>query len=123
MIDVGKYLGREFHWKNYNCWDFIREVWIEHAGVDLGKRTPESVTVQAFRKAFEAQEFDVDGAVVRRLEHPIDPCLVLMIRPNVLNHVGVFVQGRVLHLLPKQRVQLQDFNIATMGFSEVRFYT
>lgn len=122
MIDVAKYLGREFHWRDYNCWDFTRDVWLDHCGVDLGKRTPASLTLTSLREAFRQQEFDVDGAVVQRIPSPEDPCLVLMIRPKVLSHVGVFVRDKVLHLLPRERSVLQDFRTATLGFQEIRFY-
>lgn len=122
-VDVGKYLGREFSWRSYNCWDFTREVWLDVTGVELGMRTPESVDRKALQGAFDATEPELSGkGVVSRIPSPIDPCIVLMVRPRVLSHVGIFVQHRVLHLVPKQGVFLQDFKMATMGFSEVRYY-
>lgn len=123
MIDVQKYLGREFNWRSYNCWDFVRDVWMDHCGVDIGKRTPTVLTSANIQAAFLQQWGDVDGVVVQRLEGPIEPCLVLLMRPRIMNHVGVYTQGRLLHLLPRQRVQLQDLDVARIGFTEIRFYT
>jgi len=122
MIDTAKYLDREFHWRNYNCWDFIREVWRDHCGVDLGRRTPDDITVKALVAAFSTQEFDVDGSIVTRIAEPEDPCLVMMVRPKILSHVGIFVNNQILHLIPRGKAQLQDFRYATIGFPEVRFY-
>lgn len=122
MIDTKRYLGREFHWRHYNCWDFIRDVWLDHCGVDLGKRTPTSVTAEAFKAAFSGQEFDVHNKIVRQVPKPVDPCLVYLSRPKCLSHVGVFVGGRLLHLRPRGNVVLEDFDTATIGFPEIRFY-
>lgn len=121
-IEVAKYLGREFHWKTYNCWDFIRDVWFDHCGVDLGKRTPDSATAQAFKAAFMGQEFDVHNQIVTQIQHPEDPCLVYLARPGCLSHVGVLVQGRLLHLRPRGNVVHEDIELATIGFPEIRFY-
>lgn len=121
-IEVDRYLGREFHWKRYNCWDFVRDVWLDHAGVDLGNRTPEVVTQQTLKEMFAIQEFDVDGRVVRRIPNLEDPCLVMLVRPNVLSHVGVYVRGKLLHLQPRGNVIHQDLAVAAQGFTEVRFY-
>ncbi len=121
-IEVGKYLGREFHWRNYNCWDFIRDVWLDHCGVDLGRRTPDSITTQDFLKAFSGQEFDVHNRIVHQIAQPEEPCLVYMSRPNSLSHVGVWVQGRLLHLRPRGNVVHEDFELASIGFPEIRFY-
>lgn len=121
-IVVDKYLGREFHWKNYNCWDFLRDVWLDHCGVDLGNRTPEVLTQETLKRMFAMQEFDVDGKLVHRIDEPEDPCIVMLVRPNVLSHVGVFVRGKLLHLQPRGNVIHQDLAVASLGFKEVRFY-
>lgn len=121
-IVVDKYLGREFHWRTYNCWDFIRDVWLDHCGVDLGKRTPEPFSKEELKRTFAAQESDVDGKLIHRLAEPEDPCIVLLVRPNVLSHVGVFVRGKLLHLQPRGNVIHQDLAVASLGFKEVRFY-
>lgn len=122
MIQVDKYLGREFHWKNYNCWDFIRDVWQDHAGVDIGRRVPEAWTKIALTEAFAKQQFDVENALVKRIPEPVDPCLVMFVRPNVLSHVGVWVRGKVLHLQPRGNVIHQPLDDVALGFPEIRWY-
>lgn len=122
MIEIDRYLGREFHWKRYNCWDFVRDVWKDYCGVDLGHRTPDVVTQQTLKESFSIQEFDVDGKIVKRIAEPEDPCLVMLVRPRILSHVGVYVRGRLLHLQPRGNVIHQDLAQAAQGFTEIRFY-
>lgn len=121
-VDVAKYLGREFSWRNYNCWDLTRDVWLDLTGVDLGKRTPAKLDKDGIREAFEHEQDILRECPVNRVPGPVDPCIVFMLRPKVMSHVGVFTQQRVLHLIPRQGVFLQDFRMATSGFEEVRFY-
>lgn len=123
-VDVAKYLtGREFHWRNYNCFHFVRDVWLDLTGVDLGDLSPTEATPGSMQGAFTAGEEALLGAnKVARIPRPVDPCIVLMLRPRVLNHVGIFTQRRVLHLAPRLQVRLEDFKLATMSFNEVRFY-
>lgn len=121
-IDVAKYLGREFDWKTYNCWDFVRDVWRDHCGVDLGARTPPSGKKADMERAFDEQLHFMVPSMAQRLDMPVDPCIVLMVRPGVLSHVGVFTQNRLLHLQPRGNVMLQDIHLATIGFKELRFY-
>lgn len=121
MIEVDKYLGREFNLRTYNCWDFIRDVWKDHCGVDLGSRTPNPATAAAMVAAFQNCQFDVEGQVVKRIEEPEDPCLVMLIRPKVMSHVGVFVRGKLLHLAWGSNVRHQPLD-EVLGFSEIRWY-
>lgn len=122
MIQTAKYLDRQFHWKNYNCWDFIREIWLDHCGVDLGQRTPEDTTIVAHRDAFYKQWDEVHNKIVHELPGPADPCLVLMLRPKVLSHVGVHTKGNIIHLHPRMGVLVQDVRSATQGFPEIKWY-
>lgn len=121
-VDFRKFYGKEFHWRNYNCWDFTREVWKDAGGVDIGSRQPREWTSAGFREAFAEQEHDVSGRIVQRLDQPENPCLVMLTRPGVLSHVGVYVRGKLFHLHPFKGVVLEPLEIVAMGFDEVRFY-
>lgn len=122
MIDAAKYLGREFHWRTYNCWDFVRDVWLDHTGIDLGHRTPSTGSKVDMARAFVEQEPVVSGGLLRRIEQPEPPCIVLMVRSGVLSHVGVLLQDGLLHLQPRGNVSIQDLRVASIGFTELRFY-
>lgn len=121
-IVVDSYLGREFNWRTYNCWDFTRDVWLDHCGVDLGARSPRTGSPSKLREAFSEMVPKVVGPLITRIPAPEDPCIVMLMRPTVFNHVGVFVRGKLLHLRPHGNVVHQDLETASLGFQEVRFY-
>jgi hypothetical protein len=123
MIRVEDWLGRQFHWKTYNCWDFAREVWLAHSGVDAGKREPLAWNKESLVNAFSDQRFDVEGSIFKRIAKPVDPCLALFVRPGVLSHCGVWVRGKVLHLPIKRQAVLQPLEDVMAEFTEVRWYT
>lgn len=121
-LNPAKFFGREYHRRNYNCWDFIREVWLDAGGVDIGHRTPESCTSEGFRRAFAEQEQDIDGKLVFRIKEPEEPCLVMLLRPGVMSHVGVYTRGRLFHLHQRKGVVMEPLAVAALGYNEVRFY-
>lgn len=116
-FSVDAYLGRSFDEVRYNCWDLLRDAWLELTGEDLGCRTPVPASPLAMRRRFDQEE-----AEFARLEQPRSPCIVLMRRPRATPHVGLFWQRRVLHIQPggARYDRLAD---ARLGFSDVRFYT
>lgn len=117
MFTVDKYLLKVHDMVNYNCWDFIREVWMELTGEDIGHRTPAVATRKNMRDKFEREEIHF-----MRIQEPIDPCLVMFLRRRMLPHVGVYYNKKVLHLPEKSNGKYQPLNIVGMGFLETRFY-
>lgn len=92
----------------------MHEVWLEITGEDLGSRLPglENSTL----------DFDIKQArKFKRLVRPSSPCIVLMQRPHFTPHVGVFYNGRVIHLKPSG-VEYQPLDVVARGFTSVRFY-
>ncbi len=103
-FEVDRYLGKEFSAEFYNCWDFAKEIWLELCGVRLTVAT-----------VLQAQaEYEV-------LKQAISPCLVLMQGRSALPHIGVYYQGRVLHLKP-EGARYQPLHLARLGFHTVTFY-
>lgn len=117
MISVDKYLSKKHDMKQYNCWDFIREVWLELTGEDIGHRTPPSGSRKEMIQRFKEEEIQFE-----RLETVQDPCIVLFLREKILPHVGVYIRGRVLHLPEKSFGRYDPLSIASMSFKETRFY-
>lgn len=117
MFTVDPYLSREFHQVRYNCWDFLREAWLDLTGVDIGHRTPDPATPLAMRRRFDREESEF-----RRLAEPAEPSIVLMRRPRAVPHVGLFWRARVLHMQP-EGPRYERLEMARLGFKEVRFYT
>lgn len=117
MFTVDRYLGREFDRERYNCWDMLREAWLELTGVDIGHRTPMPPTALAIRRRFDQEE-----AEFVRLAAPRSPSIVLMRRPRLIPHVGLFWRDKVLHIGP-EGARYEPPHQASHGFTEVRFYT
>ena len=117
MFTVDNYLPKVHNMEDYNCWDFIREVWLELTDEDIGFRTPKNVTRKAMKEKFAREEADFT-----QIDTPIDPCIVLFKRHRVLPHVGIFVRGKVLHLPEHSHAKYEKLEIASLGFKEVGFY-
>lgn len=117
---IDEYLSRQHNMKEYNCWDFLREVWLDITGVDVGHRTPSSCSREEMKALF--QHGANDEPLFKRLANRKDPCIVLMMRGNMLPHVGVYLRDRVLHLPEKSYTKFEPIEQATLGFKEVRYY-
>lgn len=117
MFTVDKYLGKVHNMKDYNCWDFIREVYLELTGEDIGYRTPLSGSRTEMKERFarEEQEF-------LKIPEAVSPCIVLFKRHRVLPHVGIYYKGKVLHLPEHSTARYEPLSIASLGFKEVGFY-
>jgi hypothetical protein len=109
-------MDRVYNAATYNCAHFVCEVWRGETGRDIDE-TLHGVLLPP--RARRLRLGDVHR-VVEVLERPESPCLVLM-RNKWESHIGVFLRGRVLHLL-QNGVQFQPLPIATLGFNKVRFF-
>jgi hypothetical protein len=94
VIYVDRFLDR-VRSKDYRCFDFVREVWLESFGEDIGTK------LHAFANSKVADR-RIKPSEVRKchtLAAPVDPCFVLMQRDNRLEpHIGIWYKGNVLHL-------------------------
>lgn len=116
MTCLDAFLSRRYNKETYNCAHFVRDVWQELTGMDLGAefegflRPPKDrYTDPAIRRAF------------KRLNKPSSPCVVLMQRRGCVPHVGVFVRGKIIHL-HEQGVEFLPVEVATRGFKKLGFY-
>jgi len=117
MVSVDKYLSKKHHMRDYNCWDFIREVWLDLKGEDIGHRTPPSGSRKDMIEKFAQEEREFV-----RLEKAEDPCIVLFLRDKMLPHVGIYVRGKVLHLPEKSYGRYEQLALVGLVFKEIRFY-
>ena len=115
-LDVDRYLAMRFHRESYNCWDLLREAYLEATGLDVGDRTPHPATAFDIKSRFEEQESDFI-----RIPTPETPSIVLMRRGLTVPHVGLYWYRRVLHMRPSgpRYERLVD---AARGFSRVSFH-
>lgn len=104
MID--KYLQRTFKLRGYNCWSLVREFWKDHTGEDLGP-------VIGFS--------DSKKLTYQKLDKPQSPCIALFLSPGKIPHVGVYWNGKVLHI-KQAGAQYVPLNVASFGFQTTEFY-
>lgn len=104
---------------DYNCLDFATEAWAHLTG-DAGVLD----RLAALNAGIHAE----DGRVVlsavrgfRKLEQPMSPCFVVMQRSKTQPHIGVYHNGRVLHL-KENGVEYQPLAVARRYFTKIGFY-
>lgn len=125
MFTVDKYLSKRFHIDRYNCWHFVRDVWMELTGNLLYDYTPSLTTKYELELAAEdaVHRFsDVTDSVRGHESHIGGPLIVLMQQPRSTPHIGVLFGGKVLHLRP-YGARWEPLGAASVGFSKVSFYT
>lgn len=113
---IDKFYDREYNEKEYNCLHFVREVWLDITGKDIGTKLATFMLPAQDRTAtFESRQY------FQRVDTPVEPSIVLMGRARTPPHVGIYIGGKVLHIHPRG-VELQPVDVAMRGFSTVRYY-
>lgn len=110
------YLGKCYS-HTYTCWDFACEVWTALTGkslpighVDVSRPSAE---LHALAKQY--------APAMSRLEAPRSPCVVLLQRKRINPHVGIYYQGKVLHLNPSGAVY-ESLHSVCARYTEVSYY-
>jgi hypothetical protein len=116
-MSVDKFLHLRYDERNYNCAHFFCDAWEELVGFSVREALQGFLAPPSERRA----ELGTIKRAFTRLDGPRSPCLVLMDRPHTAPHVGLFYEGRVLHIL-ESGVQYMPVHIATFGFRLVRYY-
>jgi hypothetical protein len=113
-VSIDKFLGK-MPSKTYNCLDVAREVWLHICGEDITARFPSPISGKHLSlEALRTIRFE-------QLREPVSPCFVLMRRFRLSPHIGVYLDGRIIHLT-SYGVQFQLPELATMFSSSVRYY-
>lgn len=106
MID--KYLTR-IRTKDYNCYHFVAEVWKDLTGEDApAVFNGRAVSHTEFKKA-------------RPIAWAINPCFVLMHRKGYVPHVGIYYNGKILHLT-ETCAMYQPLINAKRYFTRIEYY-
>lgn len=106
-------MGKRFDLRTYNCWDLTREVWLRLTGQVLNMLF---VTARTAGEVAEAEK-----AQYREIPEAVSPCIALFQRDRFIPHVGVYLNGRVLHIR-RAGVQYSTIEVASFGFTSTRFY-
>lgn len=115
MIEVDRFLDR-VPGPQYKCFDFAREVWQISFGVDVGYSL-HSLTVALSERQIKPSEL----RAFEKLKQPEEPCFVTMQRGRTVPHIGIWTQGRVLHLAPTGAQYVPLF-VAARRYPRVGFY-
>ncbi len=91
-FDTDRYLDRTYR-RDYRCLDFVAEVWLALRGECVREAVQGLIDVRVSMKnsARALRPF-------REIPEPKNPCLVSMQRSGCTPHIGVFIEGSVLHL-------------------------
>lgn len=115
MID--EFLSKQYNAKNYNCMHFACDVWLALTGSSLTGNFEGMLSGELNSRKFTRSH----RLGFIRLQSAESPCLVLFQQPRDVPHVGVFYNGRVLHLRQAGAIY-QPLDMASLTFDTVRFY-
>lgn len=113
---VDPYLQKTLNTRTYNCWNFVQEVWRDLTGVDLGNQTPSDHSIESYKKTAVAF-----SATLEKISEVQDPCIVLMLRDRVQPHIGVYYNGRLLHLNARG-AEYRPVDQVTASYTSVQYY-
>lgn len=99
---------------DYICTHHAAEVWKALTGEDIFAKIGDVVNGGIKKRHVEA---------FAKLDAPQDPCLALLRHRRHDNkfHMGVYHQGRIMHLTPRG-VHNQPVDVVKIGFSEVVWF-
>lgn len=110
-MSIDQFLSRERR-PDYSCLDFVMEVWEWLTGAKLDLRYTKG--------HFHSVGLHGIGQF-KRLASPESPCIVLMQRNHTTPHVGIFYEGKILHLT-EHGAMFQRPAIARIPFTSFRYY-
>lgn len=102
----------------YECFDFVREVWLSEFGEDIGDK------LRGLVASISGNSHRVNLSEVKlfkRLQVPIDPCFVILQRGRTVPHSGIYYQGSVFHLAGNSP-QFQPLSVVSRCYPRVSFY-
>lgn len=117
-MSIDHYFGRTYRPGQYNCLHFAADVWRDLTGEDLHEHLAGLIGGRLGDRAATRHTL----ASFTFLDKPHGRCLVLMQRPRRQPHIGVWLNGSVLHLQSTFGVQFMPLHIAAFGFKKVRFF-
>lgn len=114
-MNLDRFFAKEYHRVNYNCAHFAVEVWHEVTGQDL------SGQMEVFAAPPGQAKVTKRGHTFTRIVAPETPCLVLVNGVDRAAHLGVHLNGKMIHIRPTG-VEFITLAVACRGAKRVRFY-
>jgi hypothetical protein len=115
MLLIDSFLDRRPGPK-YNCFDLVSEAWLALTGECITDRFPR------LQGAFVDRKMTHTGLrSAERLKTPVTPCVAIFQRPRTVPHVGIWIDGRILHL-NESGAEFTLPEIAKRYYRTVRYY-
>lgn len=90
-MNIDQFLDREYDCESYNCGHFVVEVYKELTGIDLKN------ICSAFLSS-NLEWYSKELKFRTRLDKPVSPCLAMIKGNWQIPHVGIYIDGKILHL-------------------------
>lgn len=116
-FSVDPWLGARYHGRDYDCLDFLGDVWLDATGEVLGDRLKlfHLPVSERRTKASDLRRF-------QKLAKPVEPCIALLRRHGHQRpHVGMYLRRRILHL-NELGAFFQRPEVARAGFDRLSYY-
>lgn len=115
-MNLDRFYDRTYNERTYNCAHFVVEVWQALKGEDLSEKLTGFMTSKDKRVVNPKIRFGFT-----RLKEPESPCLIVMHKHRQGSHVGIYLNGKILHI-GESGVQHVPIGLATFGFDRYGFY-
>lgn len=115
-MSIDTFLTKRYNKNTYNCAHFVCDLWLHLTGEDISFKLTGFLVPKKDRK--------VSFSLFRnftKLDKPQSPCIVLMQSRISDPHVGVFLNGRVIHI-KENGVEYQPMEVCTYGYDKIGFY-
>lgn len=115
-MSIESLYNKQYNENNYNCAHFVRDAWLILKGEEL------STGLAGLLAGPRMREVSAHSlAAFEALSDPQSPCLALFRAFGRDPHVGIWLNGKVLHLTENgvNYIQLEDVMVC---FNQVRFY-
>jgi hypothetical protein len=91
---------------------FTADIWLELTGIDIRVKVE-----YILNNKFKSEHLDN----IEKLNLPVTPCIALMKRLRSTPHMGVFINGSIIHLT-EIGVECLPVNTAMRGFNHIRYF-
>ena len=112
-MNLDQFHNRTYNAKHYNCMHFMADVWLHLTNIDIRNQIESIFNEHKFKNKHMR--------VIQPLNEPVNPCIAVMKRPRSTPHVGIYIDGRILHLT-ELGVECFPVEIAMRGFSNIRYF-
>ena len=107
---------------SYDCWGLVYRCLENYYNIGLNRFPNIKINDSIAINSAAIKEIET-GKWIRSLA-PADGSVVLMSRRNVIHHIGISINGKVLHTRNGQSVALEsEKTLRLLGFNRIEYYS